>query len=171
MIFVFDDDFVFLIEKEPFFIKMQHVRACDFICLKKRKKAETLLFIEAKNTAPVEKESLENYLQKINDKFCHSLFLYISILFERHNASPDRIPDAMRHKVNLKRKIRCILVVRQHKKAWVAILHEALRKKMKSLQNSFALQDVTVMNENDAIKYGLASPSRALPAAGDRIDS
>jgi len=83
MLFQFDSDKVFLPEKEQFVIFRQHVKSCDFIWLKETKTADNLFFIEARNTAPFQQDTLETYLQKIHDKFCHSLLLYIAALFDR----------------------------------------------------------------------------------------
>ena len=134
MRFIFDEDSVFLLESESFFTKMQHVKACDFIWLKKRKAGSSLLFIEAKSSAPMQSERLDDYLQQIHDKFCHSLFLYIGLLFNRCKEIPENLPDTMRLKSNLKKKIKCVLVVRQHKEEWLQPLQEALRKKIKPLR-------------------------------------
>jgi gluconate kinase len=155
MRFIWDEDSVFLLERESFFIKMQHVKACYFICLQKRKAGSSLLFIEAKNSAPMQSQKLAEYLQQIHDKFCHSLFLYIGLLFNRHKEIRENLPDTMHHKNNLKKKIQCVLVVRQHKKEWLQPLQEALRKKIKPLRTAFVLQDVIVTNEQGAVRHDL----------------
>jgi hypothetical protein len=157
MLFQFDIDKVFLPEKEQFVIFRQHVKSCDFIWLKETKTADNLFFIEAKNTAPFQQDTLETYLQKIHDKFCHSLLLYIAALFDRHRMKLEGIPGPMKHKDNLKKKIILVLVVRQHKKEWIQVLQEALRKKTKSLKHAFSIQDVLVFNEEGAIQHDLLS--------------
>lgn len=157
MRFMFDEDQVFLLEQQPFFVSIQDVRACDFIALQKRKTESALLFIEAKSSAPKQAESLDQYLHEVYEKFWHSLLLYIAVLFNRLRERPEGIPRDMGNKNNIKRKIVCVLVVRQHKMEWLPSLQEALRKRTKPLRNAFGLLDVIVTNEAGAAKYKLVS--------------
>lgn len=154
--FVFDEELVFLLEKQPFYVKMQNVRACDFITLQKREAGSRLLLIEAKSSAPKQEEPLEKYLQEVYEKFWHSLLLYIGALYYRFSETPENIPKEISNKDNLGRKIACVLVVRQHKREWLPLLQEALRKRTKPLLTAFGLQDVFVTNEAGAAKHQLA---------------
>lgn len=155
MSFVFDDQSVFLPEIDPCLERLQHVKACDFVSLYRKKSRKTLLFIEAKSSAPYQTEPLKNYLYKIYSQFWHSLFFYISIVFDRHAIANSGLPDTLKHKQNLKIPIMCVLVVRNHKKEWLQPLQESLRKEMLGMKNVFALQDIVVTNEQGARKYGL----------------
>lgn len=155
MRFMFDDERILLLEKQPFFATMQDVRACDFITLQKRKTGSILLFIEAKSSAPKRTEPLEQYLQEVYEKFWHSLLLYIGTIFKRFREGPEDIPKDMRNKSNLSGKITCILVVRGHKSEWLPPLQEALRKRAKPLRTAFSLRDVFVTNEAGAARHQL----------------
>lgn len=155
MRFVFDEEQVLLLEKQSFFARMQDVRACDFVSLQKRKPGSRLLFIEAKSSAPKQSDPLEQYLQEIYEKFWHSLLLYIGVLYDRFGTGPVDMPKDISNKNNLRRKITCVLVVRRHKREWLPLLQEALRRKIKPLKNAFGLQDVFVTNEAGAAKHQL----------------
>ncbi|KXB09250.1 hypothetical protein AKJ60_00585 [candidate division MSBL1 archaeon SCGC-AAA385M11] len=154
MSFVFDDQNVFLPEKDPCLKKLQHVKACDFVSVYRKKSRKTLLFIEAKSSAPYQTDSLKKYLYEIYSQFWHSLFFYISLVFDRHANKSADLPDVFKQKQNLKGPIMCILVVRNHKKEWLQPLQEALRKEMMGIKNVFVLQDIIVTNEQGARKYG-----------------
>lgn len=155
MRFVFDERQVFLLEKQSVYTRMQNVRACDFVSLQKRQTRSRLLFIEAKSSAPKQSDPLEQYLQKIYEKFWHSLLLYVGVLYDRFGSGPVDMPKDIRNKSNLRRTITCVLVVRQHKGEWLPLLQEALRRKIKPLKTAFGLQDVIVTNEAGATKYQL----------------
>ncbi len=155
MVFLFDDQKLFLPEKETAVKNIQHVKACDFICLYKRKRRHELCFIEAKSTAPYETESLQNYLQQVHDQFCHGLLFYMSLLLDRQSFTSPNIPPAMKRLKLLEDGILLVLIVRRHKKEWLQNLQEALRNKLKGITNAFAVQDVMVVNKQIAIKFGI----------------
>ncbi len=123
MSFVFDDQGVFKPEKDPCLKRLQHVKACDFVSLYRNKSRKTLLFIEAKSSAPYQPEPLKNYLYEIYSQFWHSLFFYISLVFDRHANKPSDLPHTLKQKQNLKGPIMFVLVVRSHKKEWLQPLH------------------------------------------------
>ncbi|WP_045217644.1 hypothetical protein [Desulfonatronovibrio magnus] len=155
MSFVFDDQSVFLPERVPFLERFQHVKACDFVSLYHKKSRKILLFIEAKSSAPYQPEPLKSYLNSIYSQFWHSLFFYISLVFDRHENAAAGLPDKLKQKQNLKKPIMCVLVVRSHKKEWLQPLQEGLRKEMLSMKKVFAQLDIVVTNEQGARKYGL----------------
>lgn len=155
MVFLFDDQKVFLPEKETAVKNIQHVKACDFICLYKRKRRHELCFIEAKSSAPYETESLQDYLQKVHDQFCHGLLFFMSLLLGRQSFTSPNIPPAMEKLTLLEDRILFVLVVCRHRKEWLQNLQEALRNKLKGISNAFAIQDVMVVNEQIAGKFGI----------------
>jgi len=156
MRFVLDDQSVFLPEHEISRQKIQHVQACDFVTLYRRRNSNILLFIEAKSSAPYQDEDLAHYLSSIYQQFWHSLFFYISLVLKRRRPYQDySLPDSLQQTQNLKRAIMCVLVVREHKSEWLQPLQEALRLKMLGLKKSLFLQDIIVTNEQGAKKYGL----------------
>jgi hypothetical protein len=55
----------------------------------------------------------------------------------------------------LEDKILFVLVVRRHRKEWLQNLQEALRNKLKGITNAFAIEDVMVVNEQIAVKFGI----------------
>lgn len=160
MRFVFDAEYVFQPERDRFVMSRQHVKSCDFMWLQKTKKGQRLLLIEAKNSAPFQEDPLVTYLQEIHDKFCHSLLVYIPALFGRHSRKLENLTGAMNRRDILKKRIMLVLVVRQHKKEWLPLLQEALRKKTRGLKNAFSIQDVLVVNEEVALQRAFVSSQR-----------
>jgi len=155
MVFLFDDQKVFLPEKETGNKNIQNVKACDFIYLFQRKRHHELCFVEAKTTAPYQKNPLQEYLQQIHDQFSHALLFYMSLVLGRQNIETSTLPSEMKKWRSLKGKISLVLVVRKHKKEWLQQLQEALRNEMKGITRSFAIQDVLVVNEQIAGKFGI----------------
>lgn len=157
MTFVFDDEGVFLPEQEIARRKIKHVQACDFVTLYQKRNNKILLFIEAKSSAPYQKEDLATYLSNIYQQFWHSIFFYISLVHKRRGPADQGLdmPDYLQQTQRLKSAVMCVLVVRGHRNEWLQPLQEALRLKMLGLRKSFFLQDIIVTNEQGAKKYGL----------------
>ena len=74
---------------------------------------------------------------------------------EPDNKALAGMADTIGNKNNFRRKITCVLVVRQHKKEWLPPLQEALRKKTEPLRTAFGLQDIVVTNKAGAARHKL----------------
>lgn len=129
MKFVFDEDMVCCLEKEPFYKNTECVKVCDFVSLTTKKAGSILCFIEAKKSAP---KQLREYVDVVHDKFCHSLFLYIGAIFNRHRHPSANMSDQMRARNNLELPAYCVLVVKKHKKEWLPPVQDALKREMRS---------------------------------------
>ncbi len=151
MTFQYDSDYVFLPEQSPTYqalVKNNSIKACDFVLCG----GNRLLLIEAKTTAPANILELREYIQDIHLKFIHTLLLYLGLKFGRPFKVQTTLPIQLSGVENSKVKIVPVLIVREHKKDWLAPLADSIRKTIKGIRKAYCLEDILVLNEEFARK-------------------
>jgi len=140
-------------EQEIFYKKLcsKHpIKICDLIYLQMN---EELLIIEVKSSAP---KKLESYLMDIKQKFNDSILVYIASWANRPNTTPHNLPIPLQLEGSLRRKMRLVLIVKDHKKEWCVPLKDALSKICTPLEKVFSLETTQVFNQDLArTKLGL----------------
>lgn len=134
------------------------VKSCEFVL----KKADALLFIEAKLSCPNQitaespkekREKYEEYISDVTDKMRHSLALYANILLKRYD--PSGIPPNFLETDLSTKLIKLVLVVKNAEDEWLIPLKEKLDKEMKRESRIWRFTDFYVINEGRARKKQL----------------
>ena len=140
-------------EDEAFYKKLcsKHpIKICDLIYLQPN---EELLIIEVKSSAP---KKVENYIGSIKQKFNDSILIYTASWANRPNTRPHDFPALLQSNDALKRKMRLVLIVKDHKNEWCLPLKDALSKICTPLEKAFSLEATQVFNQDLArTKLGL----------------
>ena len=155
----FEDDKVFQIETSSIYnIMGKGIKVVEFILLKDDNE---LNFVEAKSSSPKPEtdngEKLNEYVEKISDKFIDSFNLYYSIILKR-NAGYEEVSNRFFELSNEKIVFKFILVIKNHQKEWLAPISDALKRSLVShikIWNS----NIIVINEDIAKRYGLVKAS------------
>ncbi len=105
--------------------------------------SDSLLIIEAKTSAP---RDVRKFVQEIKKKFSDSLLIYMLVWANRENTQADNLPPALKTSDALRRKMRLILIVKNHKTVWLKDLQRSLRKECRSLEKLFSLEETQEYN-------------------------
>jgi len=68
----------------------------------------------------------------------------------RENTQAHHFPPLLKTPDALQRKMRLILIVKDHKREWLSPLRESLRKECRPLERLFSLEDTQVYNQESA---------------------
>ncbi len=140
---------VFVPEQEDFYKKLsaRGVKICDLIYLNTSKSKE-LLFIEVKSSSP--KDNQDFFVKEIQQKFVDSILVYAGAIANRRNTQAKNLPDELKNQTALTRKMRLVLIIKDHKPDWLAPLRDNLRKECKALERLFSLEETHVYNQQFA---------------------
>ncbi len=148
--FIVEREKVFVPEKEEFYTKLSSrvsVKICDLIYLS-TSKSEELLFIEVKSSSP--KDS-QDFVKEVRQKFVDSILVYVGAIANRRNTQAKNLPEELKNQIALARKMRLVLIVKNHKPDWLAPLREKLRKECKTIEKLFSLEATQVYDPQLAI--------------------
>jgi len=148
MLFCFEKNYYYSIEEDMFYKKITsryQAKVCDFIVYKERE----ILFIEAKSSAPKNKEDLNNFAQDIYQKFLDSLLIFIATKNDRKNTYSKNMSENLK-KVSLKSDIKLVLIINNMAKKDLSFLKEFLSRKMRKFLYIFSISDIVVMNDLQA---------------------
>ena len=115
-----------------------------------------MAWIEAKTTFanPQTGQSFDGEIDKIADKFAHSLEMFASVMM---NKLPDSKSELEKFRqVYAEAQFQMIFIIKEHKKEWLMTVRDALHKKLKRLWKIWNLdpnKDILVLNEELAIKF------------------
>lgn len=144
----FDKKKVFEIEKSSIYKKLgPSIKICEFILLQKK----NLIFLEAKSTFPnpSNKESFDEFINEISQKFNNALDIFVSgnleILNNRNNENINllNIQDLKNHDILF------YLVINGAKIEWLQPIQDGLKAKLLPQRKIWRMQ-VFVMNEEVA---------------------
>ncbi len=158
----FDDDAFFSIEASSIRAALgPGIKAPEFVWLKHESPA-ALWFVEAKSSSPQPNHipDFDKFLDEIAQKFIHGLTLFVAACLDRHADPTVELSPRLRA-VNLGgAKIRLILVINGHDKAWLPPLQDALRKVLEVDRRVWGLDSsaVVVLNHVMAATRGLVAP-------------
>jgi hypothetical protein len=149
MSFQFEDvDKVYQIEKDSFYKNRSSKygeKDVDFIFLKDRQ----LFFIEAKKSVH---QDLEKYITELSKKLIDSLNIYSAILSNKLESR--EIPDTLNNLLNLRLKLKYIIIIKNVEKQSLPPIRDALNKKLKQFSTLFEIS-IFVFNQEQAISKGL----------------
>ena len=149
--FIFDN--AFYIEKSQLYLRVCNsgIRTVEFIRLKDNK----LFFVEAKSTFADPKNSSEKFrieVKEICEKFTHSLNLFSSVkagvtkfCFPCDFILPEEVSLVF------------LLVIKNHERDWCEEKRDALIAALPSYLKKIWKPKVNVINEKDAVKFGIAT--------------
>lgn len=143
--FTFDEERLFLPETENFYIQLSSkasIKICDMVYLTP---ANDLLIIEVKSSSP---RKNDEFVAEIKQKFIDSLLIYVAVWADRGNTTTERLPALLKTSDALQRKMRLILIVKNHKPEWLSPLRENLRKVCLPLEKLFSLEETQVYNQD-----------------------
>lgn len=145
--FVLDDGRLFRPEKEDFYTKLSSqvsIRICDFLFVTSD---EHLWIVEVKSSAPKDNAAL---VQEIKQKFLDSLLIYVATWANRANTPTRYLPPLLQTPDALQRRIRLILIIKDHKPDWLPPLRDSLQKACRPLEKLFSLEETQVHNQDSA---------------------
>lgn len=161
MNFIFPSTSTFLPEKSSLYKKLSlgnGIKSCDIISLDNHK----LLLIEAKTTSPNYEvpsipSKLIEYAEEIHFKIIHSLLLLLGLIKNRPYIISENLPEDLK-KIDLTSiEIVPILIAKNNKKEWNISTSEYLNKHIKGITKAFKINDLIVINEEQAQKKGWVS--------------
>lgn len=148
----FDDTLIYYIEKSTLYKSLQNhsLKTVEFVLIRNTNK---LCFIEAKSSAPGEKESLKEYVNNITKKFTDSFNITTSLLLNRHHdatISSNFISLSLSNEV-----FQFILVIRECKKDSLPAIKDILYKKLKPFLKAWNIDEpaIFVWNKEMAQKF------------------
>lgn len=153
----FDENDVCYIEKSKLYQKLgENVKIAEFIF----KKRNSIVFVEAKKTAPnpngESPENFPDYISKISQKLNNTFNLFLSA---KLNIAED-IKEEVKNFISLdeisSRKISFRLVIKDAEKGNLRPIQDALQKELLAQSKIWKIE-VKVINEEIAKKYNLVS--------------
>ncbi len=154
MNFVFEPGKMYSIEEDTFNNRITSkcgAKICDFIVYKDNK----LHFVEAKSSAPRDKEELYSYTEEISQKFYDSLLVYIGVLFDRKNTASNNISPQMKNRKYLAGTIKFVLVIKGIPKSGLQDIKNVFEKAMRKFACLFSVEPpIIIMNDEQAKSKG-----------------
>ncbi|MFM9384842.1 hypothetical protein [Pseudomonas sp. UV AK001] len=144
----YSEDKCFQIESSPLLKKLgKGLKATEFVLLRdSSNNTQAAWFIEAKSSAPKEHAI---YVEEIRQKFTNSVQLTFAACLKRHRDTEEFLPLEFRNLDLEKCSVKCVLVIRNFRKEWIAPLQESLNKEMTSLVKTMGLSPTSVVVIND----------------------
>ena len=152
---------VFQIEKSKIYKELQDggssIKTVEFILLKKKKQNQNLLFVEAKtstanyatpNTSEEKKKKQEEFIQEITQKWTDSIRIYCSLILKRIHSS--ELSEKLSTEEVVTGNFVPILVVKNGYKASLIPLRDLLLKKLEPARKIWNIQNILVLNEEQA---------------------
>ncbi len=154
MNFLFEEAHYYSIEEDQFYSRITSkfgAKVCDFITIRE----DSLLFIEAKSSAPINREDLKQYTQDIHQKYVDSLLMYIATIHNRKNTISNILTSEMKKTGNLKKDIKLVLIINGFPKKNLQDLKNVFMKLLKKLNYIFSISGFVLMNDEQARSRGL----------------
>jgi len=154
MLFEYNDENVYCIEDDIFYTKITSkygVKVCDFILLKDN----NLIFIEAKSSIPKNNNDKEEFTLDIKKKFMDSLILYLGVINDRKNTISRIIHKNMKNSNLFKKKIKLLLIVNNVEKGNLETIRDYLSIKLRDFIYMFSIENILVINHEQAKSKGL----------------
>lgn len=148
----FSQDAYIHIEKSPQYVSIQNgMHISEFLYYDKNKKR--IICIEAKTTAPNPnskmtenpKEIFRNYISEIKEKFENSLDLYVNMALKKE------VPKDFKQVDYNETGIYFILVIKEHNRAWLKDVKDALEMSVKSIRRLDKIWKCKVLVINEEI--------------------
>ena len=136
------------------------VQIADFIVLRKRKEGQLVAcIVEAKSSSPRPgtQPNFDEFIEEIRSKVSNAFTLTVATRLDRFRGELTNLPDAFQ-RLDLKTaNFTFVLIIKEHKEAWLEPIQNALVKAMKGLVKAWNLPgaSVAVLNEKGAIGKGL----------------
>jgi len=154
MNFAFEPGRMYSIEKDNFYNRITSkcgAKICDFIVYKDKK----LFFVEAKSSAPKNKDELYSYTEEISQKFYDSLLVYIGVLFDRKNTVSHNIGHKMKNCKCLAGTIKFVLVIKGIPRSGLQDIKNVFEKVMRKFACLFSVEPpIIIMNDEQAKSKG-----------------
>lgn len=153
MRFQFNEKYYYSIEEDSFYNKItskHQAKICDFITIKNNE----LLLIEAKSSAPKNKEELTVYSNEIYKKFYDSLIIYIGVINDRKNTLSTTIGREMKDYKHIKKGIKLILIINNIPKNAIIEIKNVFEKVFRKLKYLFSIESIIVINDQQAKSKG-----------------
>ena len=154
MDFQFEEKYYYSLEEDQFYNRITSkfgAKVCDFITLR----GESLLFIEAKSSAPLNSDDLKKYTQDIYQKYLDSILLYTATIHNRKNTISNTLTSEMKKTVNLKKDIKLVLIINGFSKKNLQELKNVFIKLLRKLNYMFSISSFVLMNDEQARSKGL----------------
>ena len=153
MEFTFEKNSYYSVEEDIFYSKLTSkygVKISDFIVLKNN----TLIFIEAKSSAPKNVEDLKSFCEDIYNKFLDTILVYVGVLNNRKNTISNNITNNMKNINVLKKEIKLMLIINGLEKKYLQDIQLVLEKSLRKLKYMFSIQSLILMNDIQAKSKG-----------------
>jgi hypothetical protein len=159
MEFSFPEQDTFDIEQSDLYTALSKgngIKACDFVFLQH---ADTILLIEAKKSSPNpanpdSPQKVAEYTHDIHFKMIHSLFLLLGMAGLRSYHYSSTPPQWIAKAKDPTTRFIPVLVVKSLQKEWLPPISDRLRKEFAGTRKAFNLEDLIVMNEDQARAKG-----------------
>ncbi len=144
----FPKEKLFPIEDSPLSKRLgKGIKVTEFVLLREfPDKPQEAWFVEAKSSAPRETAA---YVEEIRQKFTNSIQLTLAACLRRHSYSEENLPTGFLNLDLAGCALKCILVINNFPKEWMAGLRDALNKAMNCLVKTLGLGPGSVIVIND----------------------
>lgn len=144
----FSEEQLFPIENSPLAKNLgDGIKVTEFVLLRDIEgEAQEAWFIEAKSSAPRQTAS---FVEEIRQKFTNSLQLTLAACLRRHLRSDELLPEQFFNLDLSTCAFKCILVINNFPKEWLAGLRDALSKAMNSITKTLGMKPGSVIVIND----------------------
>jgi hypothetical protein len=114
-----------------------------------------LLFVEAKSSAPKpeHQENFDLYIEKISEKFQHSINTFFALILKRLDDSKNELPFTFRKIDYSEIEIILLLVIKGHKAHWLQPIYTALMHRLKRFIKTFRLKMSVINDEMADVDY------------------
>jgi hypothetical protein len=151
----------FCIEKCATYVAIQDsVKMAEFLLIRETAVASPCVWIvEAKKSSPRNQPKLDGFIAEIKDKLTNGLSLCFASVLRRHPSTFPEWPDKYKKLDLAGADFRLVLVINGHQKAWLPPLQDALRRSLRPIVRTWALNPnaVVVLNHEGAKSFGLIS--------------
>jgi len=145
---------VFLMEESLVYKSLpDNISTVEFVL---RRKADEILFVEAKRSSPNQEKlvDFELFIDKICNKFAHSIDLFFSLVLKRLGDTHNDMPNYFKTVDYSVPEMKLLLVLNDHPLESLSPISSALHKKLKRQIKTWRF-GLTVMNHELAKEYGL----------------
>ncbi|VEF06274.1 Uncharacterised protein [Pseudomonas fluorescens] len=145
----FSEETLFPIENSPLAKNLgDGIKVTEFVLLRDIEgEAREAWFIEAKSSAP---RQTVNFVEEIiRQKFSNSLQLTLAACLRRHHQSEELLPAEFLNLDLSNCAFKCVLVINNFPKEWMAGLRDALSKAMNSITKTLGMKPGSVIVIND----------------------
>lgn len=162
----YPDGHCFHVEKSGAYAAIQQgVPMAEFLLLRTANgKPPTIFVVEAKSSSPrpETQPNFDDFIAEVREKLVNAFSLGWACCLDRHREADRELPNLFKTLDLSRSQVRFVLVIKDHRDAWLPPIQDAMAKALRSTVRTWAFDPSSVVAINDVMaeRHGLILPER-----------